>query len=186
MFLPEYLIMLDAEMVGVCPERDALLQVACLKLKLFGTEYKTDRVPFVKYLQHDGQPTNDFHRTYLQDIFRRCNQSTLTPHQLKIALHEWLGPLKGIVTPAGDCVMTDLAFLYQHACADRPDIAPNGQPIPGTFHYEAFDIHVLKMLAYQKMGVKQKPPLLDIEHDALADCFNQTLELNYFIKVLLG
>lgn len=185
-FLPEYLIMTDCEMVGVCPGRDALLQVAMLKLKLVGKEYKVVGKPLVAYLNHQGQPERDFHKKFLVHVFKRCNRSDLTPAKLKEIIHTWLGDLKGKVMPTGDCISTDIDFLLTNQCIDRSDIAANGNPIPGTFHYESFDLNPIKIIARHKAGEKVKPEVYPVEHDALADCVNQTIELNHWIKLLLG
>lgn len=186
-FLPENLVMLDCEMTGVVPERDALLQVAMLKLKWAGNKYAAYDEPLVAYLHYEGQPETEFHKKYLSHIFKKCNASDLTPEKLKAQIHQWLGDLKGTVTPVGDCVPTDVSFLYAKGCADRPDISKDGKQIPGTFYYEFFDMNAAKALARQKVGEKFKVPGMDEEniHDALVDCKNQLLELNKFIEVLL-
>lgn len=100
-FLPEYLVMVDCEMTGVIPERDSLLQVAMLKLKLDNNRYVVDGEPLNEFLQYGGKPSNEFHRTYLTHIFEKCNESSLSASELKQKIHEWLGNLKGKVMPVG-------------------------------------------------------------------------------------
>jgi oligoribonuclease (3'-5' exoribonuclease) len=189
-FLPDTLVMLDAEMTGVVPDRDKLLQIAMTMLKLKGNQYVEEGEPLVLYMQHDGKPQNDFQKQYLSKIFERCNESTLQPGEAKEAICQWLGEQKGKVTPAGDCVPTDVDFLRHAGCIDCPDIGDEG-PIPGTFHYEYFDMNGIKALARHKMGKKEDVKEMagyDSEgaHDALVDCRNQTLELNHYMLALLG
>lgn len=185
--LPTDLVMVDCEMTGVIPERDNLLQIACLKLKLKDNQYEIQGEPLVKYLKYDGQPSNDFHKKFLTHIFKECNKSKLEPKDFKKELEDWLGDLKGKAQPTGDCVPTDMAFLFAKGCAERGDVGDAGQ-VPGTFHYEYFEMNPIKQLARVKAGTKD----IEIEgynhegiHDALVDCQNQLLELNKFIGILL-
>ena len=188
-FLPEDLLMLDCEMTGVVPDRDQLLQIAMVKLKLQGNQYVEQGEPLVLYLKHEGHPQNDFHKQYLTHIFEKCNESDLTPEQAKEKIHDWLGDLKGKVTPAGDAVHTDINFLNHHGCINGSDIGDDG-PIPGTFHYELFDANPIKAIARQKAGKKEdKKELAGFDeegiHDALVDCHNQTKELNHYLEILI-
>jgi oligoribonuclease (3'-5' exoribonuclease) len=186
--LPKELVMIDCEMTGVNPDVHDLLQVAALKLKLDDGQYTTTGEPFMFYLHSDETPQNDFQKRYLAPVYEKCNKSTKTSEDLKSELHDWLGELKGKVMPVGDCVPTDITFLYTSKGGDRPDIKDDGQPIEGTFHYEFFEMNPLKMLAEEITGAKLKVDGLDDDniHDALVDCKNQLIELNYCLKVLRG
>jgi len=181
-FLPERLVMVDCEMEGVVPKRDALLQIASLKLQLEGNQYREVGEPLVIYLAHKGKPYNDFHWKYLKKIFYKCNKSKITPGIAKEKLHEWLGDWKGQVSPVGDCVPTDIAFLLEKGCADPSDIGN-----PGTFHYEFFEMNALKLVARHLVGSKFETPGVDKKgvHDALVDCRNQLCELNECLKIIL-
>jgi oligoribonuclease (3'-5' exoribonuclease) len=65
LFLPESLCMIDAEMTGVIPSKDALLQVSALKLKLNKQmQYEVVGDHFDEYLCYKGQPTTSFHKKY--------------------------------------------------------------------------------------------------------------------------
>ena len=80
-------------------------------------------------------------------------------------------------------------FLKEKGCIDESDIGDSG-PIPGTFHYEYFDMNAPKALSRFKEGKKEDKKSMsgfDEEniHDALVDCRNQTLELNYVLRNLL-
>lgn len=185
-FLPQNLVMVDCEMTGVREDRDHLLQAAFTMLEFQNGQYVETKEPLVLYMPYDGQPENKFQKQYLTHIFKKCNESTLTASEGKDLLHEWLGDLKGEVTPVGDCVPTDIAFLKAAGIIDRPDIDDNG-PIPGTFHYEFFDLNAVKAFARQLKGEKFAISGLDEDniHDALVDCRNQTVELNAFVNVLL-
>jgi oligoribonuclease (3'-5' exoribonuclease)/8-oxo-dGTP pyrophosphatase MutT (NUDIX family) len=189
-FLPRDLVMTDCEMTGVVPDRDKLLQIAMIKLKLDGNQYVEYDEPLVLYMQHDGEPENDFQKKYLSHIFKQCNDSTLQPEEAKQQIHEWLGDLRGTVTPCGDCVPTDIDFMRHAGVIDTPDIGDDG-PIPGSFHYEYFDMNGIKAIARHKAGKKEDKKELagyDEEgiHDGLVDCRNQTKEFNHHLKTLLG
>lgn len=184
--LPELLVMIDCEMTGVLPQKDSLLQVAALKLRREGNQYKKEGEPFVQYLEYHGKPENKFQKQYLTHIFKKCNQSKLQPSELKSKLHDWLGPeYLGKAIPVGDCVPTDIAFLWKNDCIDLQHYVDD-KPVLGTFHYEFFDMNAPKEMARVKMGGKFDTPDLDPnEHDALVDCENQTKELNQILKILL-
>jgi oligoribonuclease (3'-5' exoribonuclease) len=183
--LPADLVMIDCEMTGVNPDKHDLLQVAALKLSLEDGQYVVKDKPFLFFLHNDGSPQGEFQQRYLTRIFEECNKSEKTPEDLKTEIHEWLGDLKGKVMPVGDCVPTDIAFLYASKGGDRPDIV-NDEQVPGTFHYEFFEMNPLKMLAEEVTGGKLKVEGLDRDnvHDALVDCKNQLLQLNHCLKVL--
>jgi oligoribonuclease (3'-5' exoribonuclease) len=183
--LPKTLVMIDCEMTGVNPDVHDLLQVAALKLKLSDGQYVEDGEPFDFYLHSDETPENEFHKKYLSEIYKKCNESNKNPEDLKSEIHKWLGDLKGKVMPVGDCVPTDINFLYTSKGGDRPDIGDDG-PIEGTFHYEYFEMNPLKLLVEEITGAKLKVEGLDEEniHDALVDCKNQLIELNHCLKVL--
>jgi oligoribonuclease (3'-5' exoribonuclease) len=178
--------MVDCEMTGVIPTKDKLLQVAAIKLKRDGYQYKQEGEPFVRYLSYDGKPETAFHKQYLTHIFKKCNESSLETDQLKEELHEWLGSYLGKATPVGDCVPTDIEFLRNNDCIDTQHYV-NDEPVLGTFHYEYFDMNAPKKMARVKMGGKFDTPNLDDNiHDALVDCQNQTKELNHILSILLG
>ena len=182
--LPEDLVMIDCEMTGVNPDIHSLLQVAALKLKLKDGQYTEEGEPFMFYLHSDEPPQSEFHKSYLIRIFEECNKSQKTPEDLKSEFHTWLGDLKGKVMPVGDCVPTDVNFLYTSKGGDRPDIGDDG-PIEGTFHYEYFEMNPLKMLVEEITGAKLKVEGLDDGiHDALVDCRNQLIELNHCLSVV--
>jgi hypothetical protein len=83
-------------------------------------------------------------------------------------------------------VSTDLDFLLRNQCIVRSDIGKDGTPIPGTFHYESFDLNPIKCIVREKLGKKLKPEkIISGEHDALVDSYNQALELNLFLQNLL-
>ena len=186
-FLPDKLVMLDLEMTGVIPKRDDILQIAAIKLELQGNQYVEIEKPLVVYLHHAGSPENDFQKKFLSEIFKLCNESEVTPEDAKKALEGWLGDWWGKVTPVGDCVPTDIAFLLEKGIITSPDIGDDGQ-IPSTFHYEFFDLNSVKAFARQKLGEKFEIPGADLVgiHDGLVDCRNQLLELNLYLEILLG
>lgn len=187
-FLPEYLVMVDCEMTGVIPKRDELLQIAMLKLKLDGIQYVEEGEPLVLYLHTDAQPQSGFQQKYLTHIFEKCNESDLTPQEAQKRVHDWMGKqLLGKVTPCGDCVPTDIAFLKEKGIITESDFE-NDKPKEGTFHYEFFEMNSIKAVARHMSGAKESLADLDTEniHDALVDCRNQTIEMNHYLKTLLG
>lgn len=187
--LPNRLVMVDCEMTGVVPKRDHLLQAAFVKLQLNAGQYEEIGEPLVLYLKYAGSPRNAFQKKYLTHIFAKCNESDLTPSAAREALDAWLGDWKGQVPPCGDCVPVDIAFLLEKGVAVGGDIDDESHPLPGTFHYEYFDLNSLKCAARTRAGHKfdKELPGLDHEgiHDGLVDCRNQHIELNGFLRVLL-
>lgn len=187
-FLPDDLVMLDCEMTCVQPKRDDLLQVAMLKLKRNGYQYEVVGEPLVLYLKTDRKPETGFHKKYLAHIFELCNKSTTTPEMAKQRIESWLGDLRGRVTPTGDCVPTDVAFLLEKGLITAPDIVDD-KPVPGTFHYEFADMNLPKAIARHKLRRKETDEEIGADkeniHDALVDCQNQLLELNFYLKACL-
>lgn len=187
MFLPDKLVALDCEMVGVVPERDDLLQIALVKCVLDTSKKVPQYVPKEQlevFMATKEKPSNEFHHKYLLHVFDQCKADGVTPEEAKKKIEEFLGDWKGNVQPFGDCVPTDMAFLYAKGIINRPDIGDKGQ-IPGTFHYEFFEQNPLKAVARHKLGEKENLHLTG-EHDALQDCLNQLKELNFYLTVLLG
>lgn len=185
-FLPDKLVMVDCEMTGVDETEHELLQAAFVKLELQDGQYVEAGEPLVLYFKHSGAPQNDFHKKYLTHIFEKCNDSDLTGEQGRAMLEEWLGDWVGEVEPTGDCVHTDLAFLKHNGVVKRNNIVDDEQ-VPGTFHYESFELNPLKAFSRHKAGEKYTVADIDEEnvHDALVDCRNQTKELNSYIEKLL-
>jgi oligoribonuclease (3'-5' exoribonuclease) len=185
-FLPDKMVMVDLEMTGVVPGRDKILQIAMLKLELQNLQYVEVAKPLVIYMKYDGKPENDFQKKFLAHIIEKCNQSDVVPEMAAKQIAEWMGDWTGKCIPVGDCVITDLNFLYADNLIKHNDIV-NDEQVPGTFHYEIFDLNGVKCIARQKAGSKfdKELPLDENIHDALPDCRNQTLELNAFIKKLL-
>lgn len=188
LFLPPRLVMLDCEMEGLNPRKDALLQIAAIKLELRANQYVP--VAFEKplniYLHSDAQPESDFARKFMTDVYRKCNESQISEQQARPVLDEWMGDWRGLVSPTGDCVPTDVLFLWARGVIDISHF-DGDTPVPGTFFYEFFDMNSIKALARQKMGSKfdKQLPRHEGDHDALVDCLNQLIELNAFIEVLL-
>lgn len=188
-FLPDRLVMLDCEMTGLDPRKDDLIQVAALKLRLQNFQYVPEpNVPhFNLFIHTTRQPESEFARKHMTDVYRRANNSLYDYISGGRMLAQWLGSWRSKVSPAGDCVPTDVLFMWEKGMIElsRYD---GDTPVPGTFHYEYFDMNPIKALARQKMGCKfdKELPKLPGEHDALVDCLNQAAELNAFIAVLLG
>jgi oligoribonuclease len=178
--------MLDCEMSGLSPDTDDLLQVSAILLELdVDIQYKPIR-SFNKYLHSKTVPSDDFQKKYLSEIMFECNNSAETSQSVATDLSDFLGAHVGKIQPCGDCVCTDVEFLYAKGIVTRSHFVDN-KPILGTFHYEQFELNSIKALARQKVGSKfdKLLPLESGIHNALVDCRNQTQELNAFLKVLL-
>lgn len=126
----------------------------------------------------------------MSSVYKECNNSNTTLQDCSKQVETFLGEWKGKVMAVGDCVITDLRFLFEHNVIKDNDII-NDKQIPGTFHYEVADLNLLKMVVNQKMGRKMNKRMLDGYdhegiHDALVDCFNQTIELNYMLNVIFN
>jgi len=184
-FLPSKLVMVDLEMTGVVPERDEIIQIAMIKLVLQGNQYVEEGEPLEIFPHTNEEPSNDFHRKFLMDIFAKARESTIEIADCGPLIEDWLGDWKGKAMPVGDCVPQDMMFLYANGILTRNDIVNEG-PVPGTFHYEFFEIEPLKSLSRTKTGKKESLELDKGIHNALVDCRNQTIELNHYISVLLS
>jgi len=187
-FLPKRLIMLDCEMTGLNPKQDDVLQVAALKLELVGTQYvSTDE--FNVFVHTDAQPNSEFALQHMAEVYRKSNRSNIGYAELKALLTRWLqlGQWLGQVSPCGDCVPTDVLFLWEKGVIDlsRYD---GDVPIPGTFHFEYFEAHPLKMVARHLVGYAfdKELPRIPGDHNAMVDCRNQLTELNAILKALLS
>ena len=186
-FLPEQLIMVDTELTGVLPESDSLLQLAMIKLKLSDGQYTKVDQPLILYFPFPGKPENDFQKQYLTYIYKKCNQSTLTDQDAVKQIEAFLGEeFLGKATPVGDCIPTDIDFMYRRGLLKRPGYSPSGEKVLGTLHFEFFDLNAIKAISQEKLGYKfevdgQDPGI----HDAYVDCENQLLELNMYLNILL-
>ena len=187
-FLPDRLVMLDCEMSGLDPKVDELLQIAAIKLELRDGQYR--QLPmwpeFNLYIKTDLQPQNEFHRTHLADVYRKCNASTYTLMDAKPLLEQWMAHWLGKVSPCGDCVPTDVLFMYMKGVIGLSHF-DGDTPVDGTFFYEYFDANSIKAVARQKAGRKfdRDVPRIPGDHDALVDCKNQLAEMNAIIGELM-
>lgn len=188
LFLPPRLVMLDCEMTGLNPRKDDLLQIAAIKLELRNNQYRpvSSSQPLNIYLHTDQAPSSDFARKFMSDVYRKCQESQTSLEDARAMLDEWMEDWKNLVSPTGDCVPTDVLFMWYKGVIDIAHFDVD-VPVPGTFHYEYADMHFIKQLARQKMGSKfdKQLPRHAGDHDAMVDCLNQLTELNAFIQVLL-
>jgi len=186
-FMPDRLVMIDCEMTGLDPKADDLIQIAAIKLELQGDQYIETGPDLNFFIHTDKQPASEFARKYMSDVYKQANESTVDYVQAKAILDSWLGDWKGEVSPCGDCVPTDVLFMYMKGVIGLSRYEGD-TPVKGTFHYEYFDMNAIKALARQKKGYKFDKELerLPGDHDALVDCRNQLVEMNAIIKVLLS
>jgi oligoribonuclease (3'-5' exoribonuclease) len=187
LFMPSRLVMIDCEMTGLDPKVDDVIQIAALRLLWEGDEYQVVEEPFNIFLHTDKQPQSEFARTHLTEIYKAANESPNSTDDAHGMLKTWLGDWYGKVSPCGDCVPTDILFLYMKNIISLSHF-DGDTPVDGTFHYEFADMHFIKACARQKMGRKfdRDVPRLAGDHDALVDCKNQLNEMNAIIKVLLS
>lgn len=185
-YLPSKLLMLDLEMSGLNPKKDDILQVAALKLELRNNQYvETDSFDMV--LKNPIVPANDFQKKFQAPLFKRCNASPYTYEDLKDQFIKFLGSDAGKLSPCGDCVPTDVLFLYAKDIITLSHYEGD-TPVDGTFHYEYFDMNAIKLVMRHKMGFKADKELKLLEgiHDGLVDCRNQLIEMNFIISKLLS
>ncbi len=186
-FLPSRLVMIDCEMTGLNYERDDVIQIAALKLVREGLEYQIADDPFNIFIHTDLEPTSDFARQYMADIYRQANESQNSYEDARALLDTWLGDWRGKVSPTGDCVPTDIAFLRWKNVIDT-SYYDGDTPVDGTFFYEYWDANPIKAIARARVGRKfdKDLPKDPGDHDALVDCRNQLRELNAFLWELLS
>lgn len=185
-FLPDQLVMIDCEMTGLNVAKDDVIQIAALKLRREGNAYIAHGAPFNVFLHTDLQPTSEFARTHMAEVYRKANEATTTYPEAADALKAWLGDWWSRVTPVGDCVPTDIMFLAAKGVITT-SYYEQDTPIPGTFFYEYFDMNAIKLVARSKVGFKfdKELKMLPGAHDALIDCYNQLTELNAILGTLL-
>lgn len=184
--IPQRLIMLDCEMTGLDPKVDDLIQVAALKLELVGRVYAVVDT-FNVFIHTDKQPASDFARQHMTEVYRKANTSNLDYERVGTQFDSWLGDWRGKASPCGDCVPTDVLFMYTKGLVKLAGY-DGDTPRPGSFHYEYFEMNSLKLVARAKMGRKfdKDLPTLPGAHDALVDCKNQLTELNAILNVLFN
>jgi len=192
--LPEKMVMLDCEMSGTRPKEDIVLMIALtMLLRQEDNTYKEDpnKEPCVIYIKTDKKPTRKFDKQFLTHIYEICNSDkAVTKEQAKQMIIDWLGDDKGKLQPCGDCVPFDVMFLAFNDIIEPNYYDEDDNAVPGTFHYEYFDMNAPKQILNSKMKKKvnlKTHPDYDHEgvHDALVDDRNQLLELNELIKGLL-
>lgn len=187
-FLPQRLVMLDCEMTGLNVPVDDVIQIAALKLELQGGQYvQTSGPEFNIFLHTDKKPESEFARKNMGLIYEEANKSTINYVEARKLLHEWLGDWCGKVSPAGDCVPTDILFLFAKGVISLSHF-DGDTPVEGSFHFEYWDMNAIKAIARQKAGTKfdRMLPRIPGDHDALVDCKNQLTEMNGIIAMLLS
>jgi len=185
-FLPEKLVMIDCEMTGLNVAVDDVIQIAALKLERLDNQYIARGEPLNLFLHTDLQPHSEFARTHMREVYKKANASDLTYEQARDILKAWLGDWWSLVSPVGDCVPTDIRFLAEKGVI-QTSYYDQDTPVPGTFHFEFFEINPLKLVARTKVGYKfdKELKVLPGAHDALIDCYNQLTELNAILETLL-
>lgn len=188
-FLPSRLVMIDCEMTGLNYDKDDIIQIAALKLTRYGVEYQICDEPLNIFIHTDLQPTSDFARQHMRDIYRQANASPNSYEDARDLLDTWLRAGEDFsdgVSPTGDCVPTDIMFLRWKNVIST-SYYDGDTPVPGTFHYEFWDMNAIKAIARAKVGYKldKDLPRDPGDHDALVDCKNQLRELNAIISVLI-
>jgi len=187
-FMPERLVMLDCEMTGLDVPKDDLIQIAALKLELQGMSYvQTSDPEFNIFLHTDQVPKSDFARQHLSDIYRKANASKINYVEAHKLYNDWLGDWRGKVSPCGDCVPTDIMFMFAKGVITLSHY-DGDTPVDGSHYYEFFDMNSIKAVARQKAGTKfdRQVPRIPGDHDALVDCKNQLAEMNAIIAMLLS
>lgn len=191
-FLPERLVMLDCEMTGLDPKKDDVIQISALKLEYIEGRYQRPATmndedgEFNLFVHTDLAPTSEFARKYMTEVYRKANESKVDYKTARSLLEQWLGEWKGKVSPCGDCVPTDILFLYMKNVIDLSHY-DGDTPVDGFFHYEFFDMNSIKAVAREKVGHKfdRDVERLAGDHDGLIDCKNQLAEMNAIIGALL-
>ncbi len=187
--LPERIMMVDLEMNGLSPKVDDILQVSMMKAIFDKERFQYLVHPDVLniFIHTDAQPTKAFHKEHLADCFKKANQSKITLEDAKVIIEKFVGDWKGTSWPCGDCVTTDLGFLFEKGLISHNHYDENDVEVKGTFDFRILEMKPLKVLA-QTFGW-EKPKDVLREHDARNDCFNQMAELNNclaFFKKRMG
>ncbi len=182
--LPLKIAMIDLEMTGVNSLRDDILEFGAIKcdLDLETMRYKINGKPLHFYIKTDVKPSRKFHFDHLMQAFENSATKGLTLEEAKGKIDEFLGREERR-WPCGDCVTTDLLFLFNKGLIEFNDYDENDKEIFGHLDYRPFEMKPLKVLAKTLGWVPPEDQLT--EHEALNDCYNQLFELNDCIKFLL-
>lgn len=183
--LPLKIVMIDMEFTGVIPTRDDVLQVAMVKcdLDVGSMSYKVVGKPLNIFLKTEVKPHRPFHHEHLLPCFEKCSSEGLTQEEAYKAIDAFLGKTEKR-WPSGDCVATDLGFLFNKKLIDYNDYDENDTEIPGHLDYRVLEMKPLKVVA-KTLGWEAPADQLR-EHDGLNDCFNQLYELNDCLSFLFS
>jgi oligoribonuclease (3'-5' exoribonuclease) len=176
--LPERIVMIDGEFNGLLPKVDDLLQVSMMKAIFDKERFQYLVHPDVLniFIHSDAKPTKKFHKEHLAECFEKANKSKITLEEAAAMIDKFIGEWKGKAWPCGDCVTTDLGFLFEKGLITHNYYDENDVEVKGTFDFRILEMKPLKVLA-ETFGWKKPKDILR-EHDARNDNFNQMGELN--------
>lgn len=208
----ETLFMIDIETTGVNRETDDILQVGCLMLDQGEDGYFNPRSEVFEFTLHTNrQPENAFAKKHMSELYKKCNETPEDKNlnTLSLALRTFIhGDLSVAVswphhTPklfiGWNASNFDLPFLFDHKVLTPSYYVPKGdkEELAGDAHYRIYEQTGSVQLISDMTGLDRKtievlamdlnPTNIKLpkgkEHDALYDCYKQTIMQNGLIKI---
>jgi len=193
--------MIDIETSGVDLESDQILQIAVVAVKLGKSGFWTPLGEFNFYQNFPEDPSNDFAKKHMVDVYARCNKADyVPPDQVRLQLleffekHHGICPVQLLGWNAGGF---DMPFLVRDGYLNptRYEKVDGEFDLVGDFHYRIYDIGSVLQFVRDQVGVPRdvmtdvaekiypELPLPDGQkHDALYDCYRQIRLLNGLIR----
>ena len=167
------LIWVDLEMTGLAPERDSILEIACIVTDANLEELAEGPVYAIHHPEETLRGMDEWNRRHHSDsgLWKRVLDSRTGMREAEQGtlafLAEWTA--SGTSPLCGNSICQDRRFLYR--------LMPE---LEGWFHYRNLDVSTLKELA-----ARWAPDILDgfkkvNRHEALADIRESIAELRYY------
>lgn len=195
--------MIDIETTGISPKAEHLLQIGALELDFVDGFWQPGRA-FERVVHSDRQPSTDFARKHMVDLYRRCNDQPMAPAWLvrdELLKFFWSCGTKSpdVYLMGWNATGFDIPFLVEKQVLEpsRYETLEDGsEQRMGDFHYRVYELSGAVAVAENVTGIRRTELLvaataayrLDMPdgnaHDALYDCYNQTRILNGLIRLL--
>lgn len=171
------IIMLDIETTGLNVDTDDVISIGMAKLEFDGHEYTVLETREI-VCHSDKQPSDDFARMYLTQLYERANvEPVRSPAEIRSFILGFTGENPTIV--GWNVANFDLPFLIRACMLQRNDYNYRVYEMSGVLHFVAAALgqsreYVIKEA--QCDGV--------LRHDAVDDCLGQTRVLNRLLKMI--
>src|SRR4051812_433892 len=174
------LVWIDLEMTGLEPNKDVIVEIACLVTD-DQLELVDDGIDVVVHQPPDVlDRMDDFVRTMhtKSGLLKEIDASTIDLAAAGAQVLDYIRtyvPAKGTTPLCGNSIGTDRRFLAEHL-----------REIDDYLHYRSIDVSSLKELCrrWYPVAYKNKPPKTE-QHRALDDIRESVAELRYYRETIL-